>query len=77
MSRVLSVVVAALVSFASGTGASSAADLAAPSIAWNRSIAQPPVDADSCLRVSGIFESRGVAAGPDQNLVFLEEVANG
>ena len=77
MSRVLSVVVAALASFASGTGVLSAADLAAPSIAWNRSIAQPPADADSCLRVSGVFESRGVAIGPDQNPVFAAEVTNG
>jgi hypothetical protein len=59
---------------ASGLAASPAPDVNVPSVAWNQP-APHSADATACVPASGAVASRGIAVGPDQNPVFVGDIA--
>ena len=74
MRRVLSIVAVVLV-WACGALASPASGSDMPSVSWNKAIFQTSIDSDACVSVPGKVVSHGVAIGPDQNPVFVADVA--
>ena len=73
MSRALVLAFVGLLS-ASGLAASPAPDVNAPFVAWNQP-APHSADATACVTASGAVASRGIAVGPDQNPVFVGDIA--
>lgn len=59
---------------AAGVAASPAPDVNVPSILWNQP-APHSADATACVPASSAVASRGIAVGPDQNPVFLGDIA--